>query len=107
MQRTDYGSPQADGVVSLALTPAKSASWHWCRGGSYSGAIYAVPHPPPCEGAYPCRSEPYKTPCAGVTPGCVPGVVARPWEYSYPDGLPAPLATGTTIVARFTITFPR
>lgn len=103
MQRTDYGYPQSSGVVSLALTPTQSSTKHWCRGGSYEGAIYAVPHPPPCESTYPCRSEPHKEPCASVAPGCVEGLVAHPTEYAYPDGLPAPLASGTTIVGRFSI----
>jgi len=106
MLRTDYGYPQANGQLALALTPAKSSTGHWCPSGSYEGAIYAVPHAPPCESAYPCHSEPYKEPCAGIGPGCVHGVVARPYEYAYPDGLPKPRATGTTIVARFTVRFP-
>jgi hypothetical protein len=106
MSRTAYGYPQSDGVVTLALAPAKSSTGHWCRGGSYEGAVYAVPHPPPCASSYPCRSEPYKEPCAGVAPGCVPGVVARPQQYAYPDGLPRPLATGTTIVGRFSVKLP-
>jgi hypothetical protein len=107
MQRTDYGYPQSNGQVGLALTPAKSSAGQWCPGGYYEGAIYAVPHAPPCESAYPCRSEPYKEPCAGIGPGCVHGVIARPKDYRYPDGLPTPRATGTTIVARFSIKFPR
>ena len=106
MQRTDYGYPQANRQVVLALTPAKSSTEHWCPNGSYEGAIYAVPHAPPCESAYPCHSEPYKEPCAGIGPGCVHGIVARPKEYAYPDGLPTPRATGTTIVARFSVKFP-
>ena len=106
MQRTDYGYPAPNGRVALALTPAKSTTAHWCPRGSYEGAIYAVPHAPSCESTYPCRSEPYKEPCAGVAPGCVEGVVAQPQEYAYPDPLPKPRATGTTIVARFSITFP-
>ncbi|HEY1456950.1 MAG TPA: hypothetical protein VGF15_00400 [Solirubrobacteraceae bacterium] len=106
MQRTDYGYPQSSGEVALALTPAKSLTKHWCKGGVYEGAIYAVPHAPPCESAYPCHSEPYKEPCAGIAPGCVHGVVARPGEYAYPDGLPTPRATGTAIVGRFTVKFP-
>ncbi len=106
MQRTDYGYPQADRQVVLALTPARSSTGHWCASGSYEGAIYAVPHAPPCESAYPCRSEPYKEPCAGIGPGCVHGVVAWPKEYAYPDGLPTPRATGTTIAARFSVKFP-
>ena len=106
MQRTDYGYPQANGHVALALTPAKSSTGHWCSSGSYEGAIYAVPHAPPCESAYPCHSEPYKEPCAGIGPGCVHGIIARPKQYTYPDGLPTPRATGTTIVARFSVKFP-
>jgi hypothetical protein len=106
MQRTDYGYPQTNSAVALALTPAKSSTRHWCPGGSYEGAIYAVPHAPPCENSYPCRAEPYKEPCTGVHPGCVEGVVARPKEWHYPDPLPAPLASGTRIVARFAVRFP-
>jgi hypothetical protein len=106
MSRTDYGYPQSDGVVALALTPAKSSTGHWCRGGSYEGAVYAVPHPAPCESSYPCRSEPYKEPCAGVAPGCVLGVVVLPHRYAYPDALPRPLAPGSTIVGRFTVKLP-
>jgi hypothetical protein len=105
MQRTNYGFPRSDGHVALALAPATSRTGHWCRGGVYSGAIYAVPHAPPCEGSYPCHSEPYKEPCAGVKPGCVLGVVVRPRQYAYPDGLPAPRASGTAIVGRFTVAF--
>lgn len=106
MQATDYGYPQANGKVALALTPAKSRTGHWCPSGSYEGAIYAVPHAPPCESTYPCRSEPYERPCAGIGPGCVHGVVAWPRAYAYPDGLPRPRATGTAIVAHFSVTFP-
>lgn len=105
MQRTDYGYPQPTGQVALALTPAKSSTGHWCRGGSYEGAIYAVPHAPPCESTYPCHSEP--NPCGGLAPGCVHGVVAWPKAYAYPDGLPQPRATGTAIVAHFSVRFPR
>lgn len=101
MQRTDYGYPQANRQVVLALNPAKSSTGHWCPSGSYEGAIYAVPHAPPCESAYPCHSEP----CAGIGPGCVHGIVARPKEYAYPDGLPTPRAIDTTIVARFSVKF--
>jgi hypothetical protein len=106
MQRTDYGYPHPNGEVALTLTPAKSLTRHWCPGGDYLGAIYAVPHAPPCESTYPCRSEPYKVPCAGVGPGCVHGVVKRPREWAYPQGLPTPLASGTTIVGHFTVGFP-
>jgi hypothetical protein len=108
MERTDYGYPQPGHPVRLALTPAKSATGHWCPGGDYSGGIYAVPYPPPCNSTYPCRSEPYKapSPCFEIAPGrraC--GVVALPKRYSYPEGLPAPLAKGTRIVGHFEVKF--
>ena len=106
MQRTDYGYPRTNGEVELALTPAKARVRHWCPGGDYVGAIYAVPHTPPCESSYPCHSEPYKQPCAGVGPGCIHGVIVRPSEWAYPDGLPSPRASGTTIVGRFAVRFP-
>ncbi len=108
MQATDYGYPQRDRVVALALTPAKSKTRHWCSGGSYEGAVYAVPHAPPCESSYPCHSEPtepHEKVCAGVGPGCVLGVVARPKEWAYPDRLPVPIASGTRIVGRFSVNF--
>jgi hypothetical protein len=108
MVRADYGYPRAGGQVALALAPAKSRAGHWCRGGAYEGAIYAVPHRPPCNGRYPCRSEPYEppSPCWNLGGHVVCGVVALPQRYSYPDGLPRPLARGTTIVGRFTVRFP-
>jgi hypothetical protein len=62
MLRTDYGYPHPGQPVRLTLTPASSPAGHWCPGGTYFGGIYAVPHPPPCESRYPCRSEPYKPP---------------------------------------------
>lgn len=105
MEKTDYGYPNTGRPVRLALTPANSLTRHWCRGGIYSGGIYAVPYPPPCNSTYPCHSEPYKEPCAGVRPGCVEGIVARPKFYRYPDELPTPLAKGTRIMGHFQVTF--
>jgi hypothetical protein len=109
MQRTDYGYPRSNGEVALALTATPSRTKHWCRGGSYEGAIYAVPHAPPCERTYPCHSEPYEppSPCWNIEGRRVCGVVALPREYAYPDGLPTPRASGTRIVARFSVKFPR
>jgi hypothetical protein len=108
MERTDYGYPQSDRGVRLALTPARSATGHWCHGGTYVGAVYAVPKAPPCESKYPCRSEPYESPspCWEVESGRkVCGVVALPRRYAYPDGIPEPLVHGTRIVGRFRVVF--
>ncbi len=107
MRRTDYGRPLANGTVTLTLAPATSTLGRWCRGGWYRGAIYAVPQPPPCEGSYPCASEPYEppSPCS-TSPGgqrlC--GLVVNP-EWAYPDGLPKPRASGARIVSRFIVRF--
>jgi hypothetical protein len=108
MERTAYGYPQPDRSVRLTLSPVRSATRHWCRGGSYLGAVYAVPQAPPCQSRYPCRSEPYElpSPCWEVEHGRrVCGVVVRPRRYAYPDGIPAPLASGTRIVGRFSVVF--
>jgi hypothetical protein len=103
---TNYGYPQPTGVVALTLTPSESSlTKHWCQGGSYEGGVYAVPHPPPCESTYPCRSEPYERHCQGGH-ACLPGVVIRPGSYVYPGHLPRPLASGARIVARFNVKFP-
>jgi hypothetical protein len=105
---TNYGYPQPNGVVALTLTTSKSLTQHWCHGGSYEGGVYAVPHPPPCESTYPCRSEPYEHNICQVAPPrqCVLGVVIRPGEYAYPGRLPRAVASGARIVARFTVKFP-
>jgi hypothetical protein len=108
MERADYGYPQSGKPVRLSLTPARSTTAHWCRGGTYTGAIYAVPQAPPCEGKYPCRSEPYEppSPCWEIAPGrraC--GIAVKPGSYAYPDGPPRPLNKGTSIIGHFTVTF--
>jgi hypothetical protein len=108
MQRADYGYRRADGTVHLTLTPARSRTGGWCHGGSYAGAVYAVPHPPPCEAHYPCRSEPYEppSPCFKLGEGHVAcGVVALPPHWTYPNGVPAPISSGTRIVGRFGVSF--
>ncbi len=108
MLRTNYGYPHPGRPVRLTLTPAKLPSGHWCPGGRYLGGVYAVPHPPPCESRYPCRGEPYEapSPCWELKTGQhVCGVVAQPKRWSYPEGLPRPLASGARVIARFHVNF--
>jgi len=108
MQRTDYGYPHRGRPVELALTPTPSHARHWCPGGHYIGAVYAVPQAPPCNSTYPCRAEPYKPhgPCFELQGGHrVCGMVMRPHVYAYPDGLPRPLASSTRIVGYFGVDF--
>ncbi|HTA05379.1 MAG TPA: hypothetical protein VK774_03360, partial [Solirubrobacteraceae bacterium] len=103
MQGTDYGYPHPNGEVALTLAPAKSLTKHWCPGGRYLGAVYAVPHAPPCESTYPCRSEAYERHCGGA---CPHGIIKQPGVWKYPEGLPTPLSSGTRFVGRFTVAFP-
>ena len=108
MEKTDYGFSYDHRRVVLTLDPAESRTGHWCRGGTYIGGIYAVPHPPPCERRYPCRSEPYKvpSPCWEASSGRrVCGVAIKLGTYVYPDGLPKPLASGTRIIGHFQVVF--
>ncbi len=107
MRRTEYGYPPPDGRLPLTLAPAKSDTGRWCRGGSYEGAVYAVPHPPPCQGNYPCLvSEPYEPPALLSYEGHFRAGIVLPPTWSYPSSLPQPLASGTTIVDRFSVSFP-
>jgi hypothetical protein len=100
MHRTAYGHPHRGRAVRLTLFPAKSSQNRWCAGGTYLGAVYAVPHRPPCSKAYPCYG---RRACGGI-PVC--GVVIRPHlPYSYPGGLPKPLDRSTRIVGRFQVHF--
>lgn len=98
MERTAYGYPQRGRMVRLTLVPAKSSEGQWCSHGTYLGAVYAVPHKPPCNGHYRCYGK-----SAESSP--VSGVVAFPGPYSYPNGLPKPLDTRTRIAAHFRINF--
>jgi hypothetical protein len=80
MKKTDYGYPHGRGSIRLTLAPAKSAENNWCPGGVYAGAIYAVPHKPPCNASYPCYGRQSVTsPCWELEGGhTVCGVVAMP-----------------------------
>ena len=107
MQRTDYGYSEA-GKVSLALTPTKSRTGHWCLGASYEGAIYAVPHAPPCEATYPCGSEPDErpspNPCFKIGERVACGIVIyKPWNWS--EGLPRPISKGGRAIGWFVVRF--
>jgi hypothetical protein len=107
MQKTAYAYAHAGQEVGLALTRTASRQHRWCSGGSYIGAIYAVPNPPPCDSRYPCSSEYSEaSPCWEIQPGHkVCGVVARPRVYAYPANLPAPLEKGTRIIGYFRVSF--
>ncbi|MFI4989893.1 MAG: hypothetical protein ACHQHO_03115 [Solirubrobacterales bacterium] len=108
MKKTAYGYPHAGRAVSLVLTRTGSRRHVWCRGGSYAGAIYAVPSPPPCEAHYPCPAEEGQgSSCFNTESGHpVCGVARRRTpRYTYPAGLPVPVKSATRIVGYFRVTF--
>jgi hypothetical protein len=129
MQSTAYGYPHPRRRVTLTLIQAASSAHRWCAGGVYEGAIYAVPHRPPCSRAYPCsgRSTGYG-PCWEAEGRVLCGVVAKPEppapkpeppapkpeppatkgeppSYSYPGGLPKPIDRSARVIGRFQLRF--
>jgi hypothetical protein len=121
MQITQYGYRHGDRPVRLRLTAAKSSAGGWCPGATYQGALYAVPHKPPCSALYPClgHSALETAPCGGHVCGVVlpperqPAPAPQPpgapgtRGYSYPGGLPKPIDRSSRIIARFTLHFAR
>jgi hypothetical protein len=124
MRRTAYGYPQRGDQVTLTLFAAPSAASRWCPGVTYSGAVYAVPHRPPCSASYPCygRSTEISGGCWEVAEGRrVCGVVIPPPKpeptpnppqppphsgpYSFPGGLPRPIDSSTRVIAHFQVRF--
>jgi hypothetical protein len=106
MRRTQYAYPHGGRALSLTLKPASSASGHWCPGGSYVGAVYAVPHKPRCGGSQPCYGHSTQTgSCWQVEGRLLCGVVAIP-TYSYPGGLPKPIDHSARVVGHFQVGFP-
>jgi hypothetical protein len=123
MRRTAYGHPQHGDQVTLTLVRARSAKGRWCPGGTYQGAVYAVPHKPPCSASYPCYGKSTETGgCFEVAEGrrlC--GVVVPPPKteptppspqpapsatpYSFPGGLPRPIDRSTRVIAHFQVRF--
>ncbi len=108
MAKTEYGFPHGRRRMRLTILQAASSSGRWCRG-RYTGAVYAVPHAPPCRNGYYCYgTSALSGPCWIVEDGTrVCGLVAEPVKpgYSYPGGLPKPLDGSARIVARFAISF--
>ena len=102
MGHVQYAPPRSAGATRITLPPAPSAAAGWCPGGVYEGAVYAVPHRPPCTREYRCVSGSRSCPGTGTVCGVVPKPVG---EYGYPGGLPKPIDRSSRIVARFTLRF--
>lgn len=106
MRRTQYGYPHRGRALRLTLTPASSTTGHWCPGGTYIGAVYAVPHRPRCGGSQPCYGHSTQSgSCWEVEGRLLCGVVAIP-TYSYPGGLPKPIDHSARVVGHFQVSFP-
>jgi|GEM_PF-2517747 len=106
MRRTPYGYPRRGRPVRLTLTPAPSSSNHWCPGGGYIGAVYAVPHKPRCSRSYPCYgTSTQNSSCWEIEGRVVCGVAVIP-RFSYPGGLPKPIDRTARVVGHFQISFP-
>lgn len=116
MEQTEYDYPNRDQRVNLVLGPEKYLPpsgrvlhLHWCAGATYTGGIYAVPHPPPCSRSEPCYGH-------STVPECYPGeelcsngkrVYGKPFRrYERAGELPRPRDSSTRIVARFLVRFP-
>jgi hypothetical protein len=107
MGKTQYGFPRSGARLRLSVLPARSGAETWCPGGTYLGAVYAVPHRPLCSYSQPCYGRTTQVgACWIVGEGRrVCGVVIRP-RYSYPGGLPRPLDASSRLVTRFVLRFP-
>ena len=112
MDYTEYGYPGPGKPVSLTLSPEKSSAASgatttlaWCRGATYRGAVYAVPHGKPCR-----RSEPCSGPeCYSGEQLCdngkqLHGKIRRP-KHPEPGELPQPRDSSTRIIAYFRVRF--
>ncbi|MGH2855269.1 MAG: hypothetical protein ACRDLF_13875 [Solirubrobacteraceae bacterium] len=76
MEETEYGYPGRSRVMRLTLIPAKSADKRWCAG-TYTGAVYAVPHKPPCNHSHPCYGKKANGACWELEGKYVCGIVAE------------------------------
>ncbi len=132
MGQTVYGFPHRRRPVRLTLISAHSADQRWCPGGTYEGAVYAVPHKPRCSSAKPCshksaeygacwevegrpvcgvvvppKPPPPEPPSKTEPPPQEPGQKQEPpTTYSYPGGLPKPIDHASRVVGRFRLSFP-
>jgi hypothetical protein len=111
MQDTAYGYPNPHRPLSLTLAPAKPApaaskTPDWCAGAVYTGAVYAVPHAPPCRKSAPCYGT--RPECHDGEPLCFGGRQAHGKLSIRREGtgkLPQPRDNSTRMIARFQIHF--
>ncbi len=111
---TEYAYPTPGSRVHLALSPKPTRSTPptrlpWCAGAVYKGAVYAVPHSPPCRKFEPCYGHTTAPECYEGETLCgkggkqLHGVV--PQKRERPGTLPPPLDSSTRIIASFQVHF--
>jgi hypothetical protein len=119
MTDTEYGYPDAGHELHLSLSPEKSEPFSgepepldWCAEATYKGAIYAVPHAPPCTRREPCYGHTTAPECYPGEPRCYEGkhkpLYGKPIMHRRkPGGLPTPRDNATRMIAYFRVHFAR
>lgn len=115
MEITEYNYPKSGQPVDLTLspeesglTPGKLSPLDWCSGAIYTGAVYAVPHGPPCRRSAPCFGNSTAPECYEGEQLCsggkqVFGTVRR--DRYRPGELPEPRDSSTRVIAHFRVAF--
>jgi hypothetical protein len=119
MADIEYGYPDGH-KLNLRLDPETSAPSEgqptrldWCAGATYKGAIYAVPHAPPCSPSEPCYGHTTAPECYPGEPRCNEGKYERrpkgkPAIFRRKPGeLPTPQDSATRVIAHFRVHFAR
>lgn len=119
MSDTEYGYRDGSHKLNLSLGPEASAPSEgqptrldWCAGATYKGAIYAVPHAPPCRRYEGCYGHTTAPECYPGEPRCYEGkykpLHGKPAMYRRKPGeLPTPQDSATRVIAHFRVHFAR
>jgi hypothetical protein len=116
MEYTEYGYPGPGKPVTVTLSPEKvrlasgaTTTRDWCRGATYKGAVYAIPHGKPCRRFEPCYGHSTAPECYSGEALCINdkrvyGVVAKGKPRQLGQ-LPQPRDGSARIVAYFRVRF--
>lgn len=118
MADTEYGYPDGGPRLNLSLSPETSAPSEgqptpldWCAGATYKGAIYAVPHAPPCLRTEPCYGHTTAPECYAGETWCREGKFQPRGKLKMyrrkPGELPTPKDSATRVIAHFRVHFAR
>jgi hypothetical protein len=118
MADTEYGYPDGLHKLNLSLGPETSVPaegqpprMDWCAGAAYKGAIYAVPHAPPCLRSEPCYGHTTAPECYAGETWCEEGKFRPKGKLKMyrrkPGELPTPKDSATHVIAHFRVHFAR